>query len=101
MQLPLVQNAPAELPQQHIIRWPVLGVVLEARALEVLHHIGLTVFKRFWELLAERIAELRQPAIAHPVAQKAAAQVVAGLTEKVRASDWDGGWVGGVDAPAE
>src|SRR5207302_8992650 len=56
------ENAATELAEQHVVGRLVLGVVLEARALEVLHGVGLAVLQLLLELLAEGIAEPRQAA---------------------------------------
>lgn len=57
---------------------------LEARALEVLHGVGVAALKRLGELLAQPVAELGQAAIAQPVAQEAPTQVMAGRAKVAR-----------------
>ncbi len=69
--------------EQHLVPRDLLGVVLEAVALEVLHGVGLAIGGvDLGELLGQGEAEDREAAIALPVAQEGAAQGVAGLTER-------------------
>ena len=67
----------------HVVGRPrILGVVLEARPLEVLDDVGLAVDRAdLDELLAGGVAEDRQPAVLLPVGEEGAAEVVAGLRE--------------------
>ena len=58
------QDAPPELAEEDVVGGLVLRVVLEAGSLEVLHRVGLAVFQRLDEFLADRVAELGQPAVA-------------------------------------
>ena len=50
-------------------------MVLEARALEVLHPVLVAVLQPFGDLLGERVAELREVTIRLPVGAEAAAEV--------------------------
>ena len=70
----LLQDLLAEQAQQHIVGRRVLGVQLEALALEVLHRAAL-----FGQLIGERVAEHRQAAVLLPVLRKAPADAMAGL----------------------
>ena len=65
-----------------------LRVVLEARPLEVLDHVDLPILQLLLELLAERVAELRQAAVGLPVGEEARADVVAGRLEVGVALPW-------------
>ena len=74
---------PAEQAEQHLgVGAFVLGVQLEAVALEILDGVGLAVGRRdLDELLGERVAVDRQPAVALPVGAEHPAEAVPGLRE--------------------
>src|SRR6266545_4323179 len=62
--IPARQQLAAEQTKLHLVgRTGVLGVELEARALEVLYRVGLAgILARRLERLGDRLAEQRQPA---------------------------------------
>src|SRR5207249_2030378 len=100
----VLEHLPAEVAEEHLRLAAVLGVELEARALEVLHRVVLAVDAALLlELLGERVAvhgeaaELRQPAELVPVLEESAAQRVLRLGEveqRVGALDRPGQRVG-------
>src|SRR5262249_17023751 len=63
-------------PEQHLVgRAGILGMILEALALEVLYGVALWAIRRFLnEFLGEREAECRQPPITPPVVAERAAK---------------------------
>src|SRR4051812_20079527 len=74
--LPPGQDAPPELPQEHLeVLISVLGVVFEAGALEVLDLERVAVLQLLLDPLGERVAELGDATIRLPVGQEAAADV--------------------------
>ncbi len=80
----LSQTVDAQPAQQYIVRASILGVQLEALALEPLglHRAALGALKR--PLLGDREAEDGQPAVLLPELADAAADAEAGLGEAAR-----------------
>ena len=79
----LAQQPVAQQAEQHVVgRALVLGVVLVARPLEVLHRVRLAVVRvDLDDFLRDRQASDEEPTVRLPVAEEGAAQVVAGLLE--------------------
>jgi hypothetical protein len=99
--LPTAKHVPPKLAQEHIKWRAVLGVMLEARPLEILHHIRLPILKRLGEFFAEWVAKLRQPAIPLPVTQERATHIMAGCREISRPGCACDRRLGGVQAATE
>jgi len=79
--LGLPEHPPPELPEQHVVRRRVLGVVFQPDPLEVLHLVGVAVLQHLAALAAQREAVARQPAVGLPILQEAPAHALARLRE--------------------
>ena len=74
-------NATAELAEKNVVWGLVLGVELHAYALEVLHRVRLSIFERFGENIADRVAVDGQLAVSVPVGEEWLADALAGFGE--------------------
>jgi hypothetical protein len=70
----LGEEAAPKLAEEDVVRRCVLGVVLEAGALEVLHDVRLAVFERLDELVTEGEAVEREPPVRFPPREEGAAR---------------------------
>src|SRR3954453_18930382 len=63
-------DTPPELPDQDfVVLVAALGVIFEARALEVLHDVGLPILQDLIDLRADRVAVDREVAVRLPVGE--------------------------------
>src|SRR5437588_227207 len=77
--LRLPENEPPELAEEELVGRGIFGVGFEARALEVLHDVGLPVLQDLIDLRADRVAVDREVAVRLPVGEEAPAHAEVGL----------------------